>query len=106
MLIHRQTNQGHDSAKLQKAAADNRNRLAALVRAAALWQHISEGYAQIAEKTAAQKREETELAKKVCNEERKIILFILMKRATLNLSVMKFKRQNILQIKRNLIFCI
>ena len=64
LLIHRQTNQGHDSAKLQKAAADNRNRLAALVRAAALWQHISEGYAQIAEKTAAQKREETELAQK------------------------------------------
>lgn len=64
LLIHRQTNQGHDSAKLQKAAAENRSRLAALGRAAALWQHISEGYAQIAEKTAAQKREETELAQK------------------------------------------
>lgn len=64
LLIHRQTNQGHDSAKLQKAAAENRSKLAALGRAAALWQHISQGYAQIADKTAAQKREETELSQK------------------------------------------
>ena len=64
LLIHRQTNQGFDSAKLQKSAADNRNRLAALERAAVLWQHISDGYARISEKTAQQKREETELAQK------------------------------------------
>lgn len=64
LLIHRQTNQGHDSAKLQKSAADNRNRLAALERAAILWQHISDGYAHISEKVAQQKREETELAQK------------------------------------------
>ena len=64
LLIHRQTNQGHDSAKLQKTAADNRSRLTALERAAMLWQHISDGYARISEKTATQRREETELAQK------------------------------------------
>jgi hypothetical protein len=47
LLIHRQTNQGHDSARLQKAAAENRSKLTALARAATLWQHISDGYAQI-----------------------------------------------------------
>ena len=64
LLIHRQMNQGHDSARLQKAAADNRNRLAALHRAAVLWQHISEGYVRIADRYALQKREMTELAQK------------------------------------------
>lgn len=64
LLIHKQTNQGLDSAVLQKSAAENRNRLAALERAALLWQHISNGYARISEKSAQQKREETELAQK------------------------------------------
>ncbi len=64
LLIHRQTNQGIDSARLQRAAAENRARLVALERAAQLWQHISQGYASIADKTAAQKREQTELAQK------------------------------------------
>lgn len=64
LLIHQQTNRGHDSARLQRAAADGRSRLAALNRAATLWQHISEGYATIADKQAAQKREQTELARK------------------------------------------
>lgn len=64
LLIHRQSIQGCDSAKLQKSAADNRNRLSALERAAILWQHISEGYARISDKIAQQKREETELAQK------------------------------------------
>ncbi len=62
LLIHQQANQGRDSARLQKSAADNRNRLSALERAAVLWRHISEGYATISEKVAAQKREQTELA--------------------------------------------
>ncbi len=61
LLIHQQANQGRDSARLQKSAADNRNRLSALERAAVLWRHISEGYATISEKIAAQKREQTEL---------------------------------------------
>ena len=55
LLIHKQTNQG-GFAKLQREAADNRNRLAALQRANTLWRHISEGYKRIAEKRAAQKR--------------------------------------------------
>lgn len=62
LLIHRQANQGRDSAKLQKAAAENRSRLTALQRAAMLWQHISEGYVRLSEKRATQKREATELA--------------------------------------------
>ena len=62
LLIHRQTIAGHDSAQLQKKAADSQTRLAALKRAALLWQHISEGYVAIADKLAAQKRETTELA--------------------------------------------
>lgn len=64
LMIHKQTNQGLDSAKLQKTAAEKRNRLAALQRAAVLWQHISEGYVRISEKKATQRREETELGQK------------------------------------------
>ncbi len=64
LLIHRQTNQGIDSAHLQRAAAESQTRLVALERAAQLWQHISQGYASIADKVAAQKREQTELAQK------------------------------------------
>lgn len=64
LLIHRQTNQGHDSAVLQKRAADSRNRLQSLRHAAVLWQHISEGYARISEKRATLKREEVELDQK------------------------------------------
>lgn len=70
LLIHRQTIQGRDSAKLQKAASENRNRLSALQRAAILWQHISEGYAYIADKRAAQRREETELQHKLKEAEK------------------------------------
>lgn len=62
LQIHRSTIQGMDSAKLQKAAAENRNRLTALQHALTLWQHISEGYANIADKIAAEKREETAIA--------------------------------------------
>lgn len=64
LLIHRQTNQGRDSAFLQKRAADARNRMQSLKHAASLWQHISEGYARISEKRATQKREEVEIDQK------------------------------------------
>lgn len=64
LLIHQQANHGRDSVKLQHAAADNKGRLVSLKRAAVLWQHISEGYARISEKTAAQYREKTELTQK------------------------------------------
>ena len=62
LQIHRSTIQGLDSAKLQKAAAENRNRLSTLQHALTLWQHISEGYAVISEKKAAEMREESALA--------------------------------------------
>lgn len=52
LLIHRQSNAGHDSADLQQRYADNRNRLLGLERAQALWQRISSGYEEIEEKRA------------------------------------------------------
>ncbi len=64
LLIHRQSNQGRDSAILQKRAADAKNRMQSLKHAASLWQHISEGYARISEKRATQKREEVEINQK------------------------------------------
>lgn len=64
LLIHQQTNQGRDSAVLQKRAADARNRLLSLKHASRLWNHISDGYARISEKRATQKREEVELNQK------------------------------------------
>lgn len=65
LLIHQQTNQGYDSVKLQKTAAESQTRLSALQHIASLWQHISEAYASISEKVATQKREETELNQRV-----------------------------------------
>ena len=44
LLIHRQNNQGHDSAKLQQRFSDNRNRLLALEHAQTLWESIASGY--------------------------------------------------------------
>lgn len=75
LQIHRTAIQGTDSAKLQKSATENRNRLAALQHALALWQHISEGYAVIAEKIAAEKRDETTLAQQK-DEARKMELVL------------------------------
>ena len=43
LLIHRQNNQGHDSAKLQQRFSDNRNRLLALEHAQTLWESIASG---------------------------------------------------------------
>ncbi len=60
LLIHRQTNQGHDSVELQQRFADNRNRLLGLERAQALWKRISAGYETIEEKQAELKRHELE----------------------------------------------
>ena len=53
LFIHRQSNQGRDSALLQQRFADNRNRLLSLQRAKALWMRISEGYELIEEKRNA-----------------------------------------------------
>ena len=64
LLIHQQTNQGRDSAALQKRAADARNRLQSLRHAAVLWQHIADGYTRISEMRATLKREEVELDQK------------------------------------------
>ncbi len=52
LLIHRQDNAGRDSAGLQQRFADSRNRLLSLERAQALWQRISDGYAEIEDKRA------------------------------------------------------
>ena len=70
LMIHKQTIQGLDSAKLQRAVTETRNRMDALKRAAVLWNHISEGYTSLSEGRAIQKREETELAQKRQQAER------------------------------------
>lgn len=67
---HRQSIQGTDSTLLQKRVADARTRIAGLRHAAVLWQHISEGYANIADKRAAQKREEVEIGQKHITEQK------------------------------------
>lgn len=70
LLIHRQTNQGRDSAQLQQAAAQGSARLDALRRAAVLWQHICDGYKAISEKQAALRREKTELSQLKLDEQK------------------------------------
>lgn len=62
LLIHQQTNRGRDSVRLQQAAAESRQRLQMLKRAAQLWKHISEGYATLAEHSAELRRAQTELS--------------------------------------------
>ncbi len=52
LFIHRQSNQGQDSARLQQRFSDNRNRLLSLERAQALWQRISLGYEYLEDKRA------------------------------------------------------
>ncbi len=52
LFIHRQSNQGQDSAQLQQRFSDNRNRLLSLERAQALWQRISAGYEYLENKRA------------------------------------------------------
>lgn len=71
LLVHRQAMRGQDFAALQRRAADNAARLLSLRHATALWQHISDAYARIAEKRAAQKREELDLGQKRQQAERK-----------------------------------
>lgn len=61
LFIHRQTNGNRDSVSLQKRAADISRRMAALKRAAILWQHISQGYTNIREKGAELQRAEMEI---------------------------------------------
>jgi DNA repair exonuclease SbcCD ATPase subunit len=56
LLIHQQSNHGHDSSLLQQHFADLRNRLLGLERADALWTRISTGYEEIEEKRAALSR--------------------------------------------------
>ncbi len=63
LLIHQQTNRGHDSARLQEAAAQGRARLQALRHALSLWQHISDGYTVIADREAALRREQAALTR-------------------------------------------
>lgn len=75
LLIHRQSNQGHDSARLQQRFADNRNRLIGLQRAEALWARISSGYDELEEKRAAVSRlaaTQTQLRRDVAQAERQL----------------------------------
>lgn len=63
LLIHQQTNRGLDPIHLQEEAAQERARLQALRHAETLWQHISQGYTDIAEKEATLRQEQAEMAR-------------------------------------------
>ena len=52
LLIHRQTNQGHDGAELQKRLSQLKNRLQSLRPARELWKRIVAGYERIDERRA------------------------------------------------------
>lgn len=56
LLIHRQSNHGHDSTELQQRAIELKNKLGGLQRAEKLWRHIADGYAEIEEKNALMRR--------------------------------------------------
>lgn len=70
LLVHRQANQGRDSNQLQQAAAQESARLAALQRAAVLWQHITEGYKAISDTEAELRREQSELSQFSLNKQK------------------------------------
>ena len=56
LLIHRQSNHGHDSTEMQQRAIELKNKLGGLQRAEKLWRHIADGYAEIEEKNALMRR--------------------------------------------------
>lgn len=104
LLIHRQANQGRDSVLLQKEAAGNRNRLDALRRASVLWQHISEGYVRIADRRAAQRREETELGRKHQEAEKALLALAAAEEAYERISTAYTlsNSENIVQLRKQL----
>lgn len=104
LLIHRQTNQGHDSLALQQRFADNRNRLLGLERAQALWARISSGYEAIEEKHAGLKRLEMEQEQTRKDLERAALEAKASEEAygRLNVALTLSQSENIVQLRRQL----
>lgn len=104
LLIHQQSNHGHDSTVLQQRFADNRNRLTKLQRAEALWTRISTGYDEIEEKRAALTRLDaslTQLRHDVTQAERDLeVRDEAFKR--LNVAYTLSQSQNIVQLRKQL----
>lgn len=104
LLIHRQNNQGHDSAKLQQRFSDNRNRLLALEHAQTLWESIASGYEEIDDKRAeisrieaAQKQKQKDLA---AAENKLLVLVETHKR--LNVALTLSQSENIVKLRKQL----
>lgn len=70
LLIHRQANQGRDSAALQQRFSDSRTRLAGLDRARTLWNRLTLGYADVEQRRADIVRRENTLAQQAEGLER------------------------------------
>lgn len=104
LLIHQQSNHGHDSTVLQQRFADNRNRLTKLQRAEALWARISSGYEEIEEKRAALTRLEgslTQLRRDVTQTERDLSVREEVWNR-LNVAYALSQSQNIVQLRKQL----
>lgn len=104
LLIHRQTNQGRDSIRLQQAAAESSQRLQMLKRAALLWAHISEGYATLAERSAELRRCQTELSQLQLDAQKLEIEVTAVSEAytRVNTAYTLSQSQNIVQLRKQL----
>ena len=104
LLIHRQTVNGADGAKLQQRFADSRNRLTELEHAQALWKRISEGYATIEEKRAelTRRKSSLDLTMKsiIATERERDVLEEVCRR--MNVTVTMSRSENIQQIRHHL----
>ena len=104
LLIHVQTNQGHDSGLLQQRYADSRSRLIGLERAAALWHHISSGFEELSAKRAALSRHlsEKEQLKKEIEREQREVEILDEAHARLNVAYTLSQSENIVQLRQQL----
>ena len=104
LLIHVQTNQGHDSGRLQQRFADYRSRLISLEHAATLWHRISTGYEEISEKKAALNRhisEQEQISKSIVRVEREVDVLDETYRR-LNVAFTLSQSENIVQLRQQL----
>ena len=104
LMIHVQTNQGHDSASLQLRYADSRSRLIGLERAAALWQRISSGYEGLSAKRADLSRHlsEKEQLKKDIERAQREVDVLAEAHGRLNVAYTLSQSENIVQLRQQL----
>ena len=104
LLIHVQTNQGHDSSQLQQRFADYRSRLISLEHAATLWHRISTGYEEVSEKKAALNRhiaEQDQINKSIIRTQREAEVLDEAYRR-LNVAFTLSQSENIVQLRHQL----